>query len=117
MTNPYKQHYAQQEAQYADDDYVRGDHRPISDAENPNHAENQAGYMDSLKDTMAGLGKKAQDLYNYGENYKWFVLAFTIGCFFIFLSLFFLPVFPIMPKKTATLFNVGTLLILFSFGI
>ena len=61
--------------------------------------------------------KKYKELVTHGKNYKWFCLLFAIGFFFLFLSLCFLPVFFVMPKKTALLFNIGCVCILSSFGV
>ena len=63
------------------------------------------------------MTQQARDLYTYGKNYKWFALLFCISLFFFFLSLCFLPVFFIMPKKTATMFNMGMIIMLIAFGI
>ena len=63
------------------------------------------------------MKNKFDELYNYGKYYKWFVALFTIGCICILISLFFIPVFFIMPKKLATWLNLGFILILVAFGI
>mmetsp|Transcript_26130 Transcript_26130/g.30515 ORF Transcript_26130/g.30515 Transcript_26130/m.30515 type:complete len:236 (-) Transcript_26130:69-776(-) len=66
---------------------------------------------------LATVQNKIDTMINYGKNYKWFCLLFLIGFIFLFLSLCFLPVFFVMPKKTATLFNIGAICILCAFGI
>ena len=66
---------------------------------------------------VAAAKNKYKELVTYGKNYKWFCILFAIGFIFILLSLAFLPVFFVMPKKTALLFNIGASCILCSFGI
>ena len=73
--------------------------------------------MDAIKGGLGSLTQKAKDAYDYGTNYKYFCLLFVIGCFFMVITLFCLPTFPISPKRPALMFNIGMICILISFGI
>ena len=57
------------------------------------------------------------DAYTASANYPYFMGLFCCGCFFIFLAFCFLPVIVIAPRKTANLMNVGSIMILISFGL
>ena len=74
------------------------------------------GIMASIKERWDGLTQKAKDLQTYGESYKCFAILFVIACFFFFMSLCFLPVFFLMPRKTATFFNLAMIIMLIAFG-
>ena len=54
---------------------------------------------------------------DYGKNYKWFVILFLLGVIFLLMSLCFIPVFVVMPKKLALFFNIGVCFLLSSFGV
>ena len=49
--------------------------------------------------------------------YPYFLALFTIGCFFLFVSTFFLPLIVVSPRKCANLINVGSICIISSFAI
>lgn len=51
------------------------------------------------------------------KNYGKFALLFVIGCFFIFLSLLMLPFIIFQVRSIANLFNLGAIIILFSFAV
>ena len=66
---------------------------------------------------MAGAGNYASDLYTQSELYPYFMGLFSVGCFFLFLSIWFLPFIVVAPRKCANLINVGSILILASFAL
>ena len=49
--------------------------------------------------------------------YPYFMGLFCIGCFFIFLALWFLPFIVVAPRKTANLINIGSICIMASLAI
>ena len=73
--------------------------------------------MSSATSGLVGLKDRAQEYYEYGENYPYFCAVFLTGCLFIVLSFFFLPVMVVSPYKTANLFNMGCGVILISFAV
>ncbi len=49
--------------------------------------------------------------------YPYFICLFCIGCFFLFLSIWFIPFIVIAPRKCANLINVGSICIISSFAL
>jgi hypothetical protein len=49
--------------------------------------------------------------------YPYFLALFSIGCFFLFISTFFIPMIVVAPRKCANLINVGSICIISSFAI
>ena len=70
-----------------------------------------------MSDAKSSVSDAANSAAEQAENYKYFVVLFLVGCGFIALSLFFLPFIVVAPRKTANLFNAGSLCILASFAI
>jgi hypothetical protein len=73
--------------------------------------------MAAFRQKFSNIKESAVESYQQSQNYPYFAVTFLIGCFFIVMSVFFLPSIVISPYKVANLFNVGSILILSSFAV
>ena len=78
-------------------------------------------YLGAIQSRVQGVAAAtsgyAGDLRAQTQMYPYFALVFGIGCLFLFLSLWFLPMIVVAPRKCANLFNMGSICILSSFAI
>ncbi len=78
-----------------------------------------AGHYDSNSATnqtfLQKLKNKFTELFEVEVSYTKFGLLFITGLVIIFLSMLYLPMILLFPKKFASLFSLGTFILLFSF--
>ena len=83
--------------------------------------EAEPSYWQSIKEkanaASGSVSNGASNMYQQSEMYPYFIGLFALGCFFIFLALWFLPFIVVAPRKTANLINAGSICIIASLAV